>query len=201
MRTILFCILSILFGFGASAQTSADLLKNITTNEQAAAFVQKYKNREAKLFTISARKDTADLLLPLYLKKPGYRFSFENYSYKIIAANSSPEYRVQYIYLDGTRYTKQEVDSIRTVIISMYRAGTSFVDLVATFNMDGNPTGDTFWFSEGMMVKPFETAVKKRKKGEIFTVDIPENNWYHVVLKSHDDRLVTELSILKIRNN
>ena len=64
--------------------------------------------------------------------------------------------------------------------------------------MDGNITGDTRWFTENMMVKEFETAVRSHKKGDIFTVDTPSQNWYHVVLKTFDDTYIKKLIILKV---
>lgn len=183
----------------ASSQSGADLLKNVKTIEQAEAFVEKNKSRGAKLFSISEGKDTAEILLPLYSKKPGYVFSFERYTYKIIALSTSPRFRVNYIYIDGTSFSKNEIDSIRNVIIQQYRSGIAFTELAANYSMDGNLTGDTHWFEEDMMMKDFEVAVRSRKKGDLFTVDIPEKNWYYVVLKTFDDKLVTELTILRTR--
>jgi parvulin-like peptidyl-prolyl isomerase len=66
--------------------------------------------------------------------------------------------------------------------------------------MDGNKTGDLNWFNEGEMVPEFEIAVKKHKKDEIFTVDVPERKWYYVTLKTHEDKEIQELTILKIKN-
>jgi parvulin-like peptidyl-prolyl isomerase len=51
------------------------------------------------------------------------------------------------------------------------------------------------------MVKEFEDAVKGHKKGDIFTVDIPGNKWYHVVLKKFDDTYIKTATILKIKDS
>jgi parvulin-like peptidyl-prolyl isomerase len=67
--------------------------------------------------------------------------------------------------------------------------------------MDGNPTGDTKWFQEKSMVEEFEKAVRSHKKGEIFIVDTPSQNWYHVVLKTYSDKFTKKLTILKVRSS
>jgi hypothetical protein len=39
------------------------------------------------------------------------------------------------------------------------------------------------------MVDEFDSAVRQREKGEIFNVDLPEYNWYYVILKTHDNKM------------
>ena len=96
--------------------------------------------------------------------------------------------RVSYIYLDGSVIKKEELDKIRETILSEYKKkNISFSTLANKYTMDTAKDGDLGWFDEGMMVKAFEDEIKNHKKDEIFTVDIPENNWYYVVLKTYDD--------------
>ncbi len=96
--------------------------------------------------------------------------------------------RVSYIYLDGAVIKKQELDKIRETILSEYKKkNVSFSTLAYKYTMDTAKDGDLGWFDEGMMVKVFEDEIKNHKKDDIFTVDIPENNWYYVVLKTYDD--------------
>lgn len=96
--------------------------------------------------------------------------------------------RVSYIYLDGYVIKKDEINNIRKKILASYRNNVSFSSLVKKYTMDTAEEGDIGWFDEGMMVKIFEEEIKKHKKGDIFTVDIPENKWYYVVLKTYDDK-------------
>jgi hypothetical protein len=105
--------------------------------------------------------------------------------------------KVKYIYLDGSKLSLNEVDSLRALIIHRYNSGDEFEELVRTYTMDGNPTGDLGWFSKGMMVDTFDNAVRLRKKGEIFTVDVEQNKWYYVVLKNYDNR--NELAKISIK--
>jgi parvulin-like peptidyl-prolyl isomerase len=65
--------------------------------------------------------------------------------------------------------------------------------------MDGNKTrGDTDWFfGPEMMPKEFEDAVKARKTGEIFFVDVSEKQWHYIVKKTHDDRIKKDITVLR----
>lgn len=56
--------------------------------------------------------------------------------------------------------------------------------------------GDLDWFNEDVMHQTFVNAIKKHKKNDIFIVDIPEENWYYVVLKTYDDIEKVRLFIL-----
>ena len=56
--------------------------------------------------------------------------------------------------------------------------------LAAKYTMDGNQNfGDTNWFADGVMAKEFSDAVKQHSLSDVFTVDVPENNWYFIVKK------------------
>ncbi len=105
--------------------------------------------------------------------------------------------KVKYIYLNGSKYSSTEMDSIRTLIISRYEDGEYFESLAAEYSMDNNKTGEMDWFPKGRMVDEFDSEVRVRIKGEIFTVDVQKNDWYYVVLKTHDNKLEkTVISIL-----
>lgn len=139
--------------------------------------------------------------MSLYNKKIGFTFYIDNIAFKILSIDSTLSFRANYIYLNGDKFSKLQIDSLRQEIISKYKAGTNFFDLVQQYNMDGNFTGDTKWFTENMMVKNFEQAVRNHKKNEIFQVDTPEQNWYHVVLKTFDDTYIKKITLLKMKSS
>jgi parvulin-like peptidyl-prolyl isomerase len=195
---ILFSCVSFFYSFG---QTTSKQLSEIKTVEQANKLIKAYPKLEARLFTITSDKDTSDITLPLFDKKVGYSFTIDKFVYKIIESNSYPEFRASYIYLNGSQLSTQKIDSLRTEIITEFKKGISFFDLVKEFTMDGSLTGDLGWFSENMMMKEFEMAIRQHKKNDIFTVDIPENKWYYVTLKTFDDRIIKKLTILKIKSS
>jgi hypothetical protein len=116
------------------------------------------------------------------------RFYMErNADSKRIGVSNFKSMRVSYVYLDGSQYTLEQIDVIRRNIISDYKKGRSFADMANRYTMDAAKDGDLGWFDEGVMVKVFEDEIKSHKKGDIFTVDIPDRKWYYVVLKTFDD--------------
>ncbi|MBI5539351.1 MAG: peptidylprolyl isomerase [Bacteroidia bacterium] len=185
--------------FGQSIQES---IIKINTIDEANNFIKTNSTYESELLTISSDVDSSEISKILFEKKKGEIITFKNYIYKIIESSSSLTFRVSYIYLNGDELTKMKIDSLRDVIIKKYNDGVSFKKLVKQYNMDNNKTfGDLGWFSEGMMVKDFETAVKKHRQNDLFTVDIPDHKWYYVVLKTFDDRVKSTLVILQVKNN
>lgn len=173
----------------------------MNSNSQAEEYIQSHPNYEANLFSIEPGQDLAELSPVVFTKQLHDIFKITDYTYKIVHVDSTLSFRVSYIYLDGSKYSKTEIDQIRQEIISKYKSGVKFTDLVQKYNMDGNTTGDTNWFAEKMMVGEFEKAIKAHKKGEIFTVDTQSQNWYHVVLKTHDDTYVKKFTILRVKNS
>jgi parvulin-like peptidyl-prolyl isomerase len=200
MKQIFLIQLFLFLAFWASAQTLSKLFGEVKNIEQANKLIEIYPKSEAKLFTVSSEKDTSDITLPLFDKKIGFTFRIDNFQYKIIDTSSHQEFRVSYIYLDGSQYSKKEIDSIRTIILKKFETGKYFYDLVKEYTMDGNPNGDLGWFWEKAMEKDFELAVRGHKKGDVFTVDIPEKKWYYVTLKTFDDRKIKTITLLKIKN-
>jgi len=182
------------------AQNKGIDLADIKSISQAQILIDKNPKLKGKIFTIESSRDTSEIVMPLYNKKSHFTFRIDDNVYKILQIDSALSFRVNYIYLNGEQLTKFEVDSLRKEIISKYRKGTSFFQLAQQYTMDGNITGDTGWFTEGMMVNEFESAVRNHKKGEIFTVDTPDRNWYHVVLKTYDDTYIKKLTILKVNS-
>jgi hypothetical protein len=192
---ILFLFYSKLFG-----QIKINDLSKIKTVSHAEEFNKTNPNAGVKIFYIESGSDTTEILLPLYTKKAGFTFSIDDISYKILEIDSTLSFRVSYIYLNGDVFSRNQIDSIRQEIISKYKEGTSFFELAQQYGMDGNTTGDTKWFPENMMVKEFENAVRSHKKNDIFTVDTPGKNWYHVVLKTFDDTFVKKVTLLRAKS-
>lgn len=200
MKTVLFTSLLIINHLLLLGQTRTVDLSKVTTPAQAEVYINTHPGSGAKIVRLESGDDTSEILLPLYQQKTGFSFSIADYSYKIISIDSSLSFRVSYIYLDGSKLSKVEIDSLRQEIISKFKGGAAFFELATEYTMDGNLTGDTRWFTANMMVKEFEEAVRGHKQGEIFTVDIPTKNWYHVVLKTYNDTYIKQLYILKVKS-
>lgn len=200
MRYIQLTILLCFFAAVSYAQNDPPDLSRVRTKEEAEKFIRTNPGADGKLFHIDSRTEAAVIFSPLFDKQEGYSFRIDNYTYKIIAFDSALAFRVSYIYLDGSKMKKEEIYKLRKLIISKYKSGTSFADLASQYGMDGNTTGDTNWFMENEMAIEFETAVAEHKQCDIFTVDIPRLNWYHVVLKTFDDTYKKNITLLRVKN-
>jgi len=181
------------------SQTAANSLNDINTVKQAKKFIARNPASSAALLTISSDKDTVGFTQTHYQKNTGDTFRLDAYDYKVLDKSSYPEFRVNYIFLDGSQLAAKTIDSARALIVNKYKSGTPFSDLVNAYTMDATPNGDVGWFKENVMAKEFEQAVKQHKRNDIFTVDIPASNWYFVVLKTFDDRITHRLTLVKIK--
>jgi parvulin-like peptidyl-prolyl isomerase len=141
--------------------------------------------------------------VPAYFKtlKTGNIISKNGNTFKVINIGKVKALRVSYIYLDGSKLSLNEINKLRPQIISQYKKGSKFSDLAKKYTMDGNLNADLNWFTEDMMVTEFVNAIKIHNKGEIFTVDVPENKWYYVTLKTYEDIEVSKISILKVKSS
>lgn len=198
MKRILFVLLCLGWQFMAFSQSYQDILSKIKTEEDAVAFIQTNSKYQPKLFKIATLNDSSLITRQIASQKSGFIFTIGQKAYKLLRVDSQLVFRASYLFLDGNQMEKSSVDSIRQLIINRYLSGTAFIELVQEYNMDGNPTGDTFWFQEGQMVKTFEDAVRNHSKGDIFMVDTPDYGWYHVVLKTQADSHSKTLVLLEI---
>jgi parvulin-like peptidyl-prolyl isomerase len=182
------------------SQNIKDQLDKITTIEEAKRFMVDHPELIPDLFTVSPEIDPS---APASYKtlKAGNVISENGNTFKVISVGKTKAFRVSYIYLDGSKLSMVEINKLRPKIISHYKKGTKFVDLAKKYTMDGNMEGDLNWFTEDMMVTEFVNAIKQHKKGEIFTVDVPENKWYYVTLKTYQDKEVTKITMLKVKSS
>lgn len=170
---------------------SSQKLKEINSLEEAEYFIE--LNPQAEITTLEISNDSLDYYKNRFLEKDRIEKD------RIVKVAPILAMRVSYIYLDGSKLTSKEISKKREEIIKLYKKGTSFGDLVTIYTMDSNPNkGDLGWFNEGVMHKKFEDAIKNHKINDVFTVDIPENNWYYVVLKTYSDVPKSILYILSL---
>ena len=172
-------------------------LEKISNLKQANAFLKSNKSVVGFVYQLNSLMDSLTLLdFPNI--KAGQIISNDSFIYKIIDEFDIMVNKVSYVFLNGAVIDKNSIDSLREVIISKYTNGTVFEDLAEVYNMDSNESGILGWFTDGMMVKTFESAIKSKSLNSIFTVDIPENNWYYVVLKTNNERISKSYNVLQI---
>ena len=178
-------------------QVSDKKLQKINSLNKAKAFLKSNKTVNGSVYSLNSVMDSITLLNFINISV-GQIIKTDSFIYKIIGEFDIEVNKVSYIYLNGAVIDKTSIDSLRDIIISKYNNGTKFEDLVEIYNMDSNKSGELGWFTDGMMVKTFELAIKRKSVNSIFTVDIPENNWYYVVLKTNDERVSKSYNLLQI---
>lgn len=197
-----FC-LSATIGF---SQSDFELeLDSIQTLDEAKIFVKKNKTIKGKVITFNKEKHHTKISDELFSLSKGskkvYKTDMVKTFYKVIEKNEIPYQKLSYIFLDGSQRSVQEINILRQNIISKYRNGFRFEDLAKHYSMDDNAKrgGDLGWVTEGDLHPDFEAKVLNTSYDvdDIFTVDIPEQKWYYVILKTEDTKYIEEIKVLK----
>lgn len=198
MKSLLLSTL-LLISFTTFGQNRDKQISKINSAEKADKFIKENPQLEAKLLQISSLSDSDATSKMLLSKISNDTCTIDGYKYKIIESETTFAYRVTYIYLDGKELSMQAIDSLRNVIISKYKNGIPYSDLVKQYNMD-HSSGELNWFSyNGGVIDEFVTAAANHKKGDIYTLNVDAAKWYYVVLKTHDDIQIKKMTVLKIK--
>jgi len=179
--------------------TVNERFQKITTVQQAQQFIDANPELKPALLYLSAGKDTTLIDKRLLRQKKGDIFSVGYVTYKVVESKDTVDFRANYIFLDGSTYSKSEIDSLKKIILQKSSAGESFEKLSDQYTMDGNKThGDTDWFfGEYMFPKEFQDAVQNHKFGEVFFVDVSDKQWHYIVKKTHQDRVKKDIIVLR----
>ena len=181
-------------------------LDSIQTLDEAKIYVQKNKSIKGTVITFNKEKHHTKLADELFSLSKGskkvYKTDMEKTYYKVIEKNEIPYQRMSYIFLNGKEKSVEEINSLRTNIISKYRKGFRFEDLAKHYSMDSNANrgGDLGWVTHGDLHPDFEAEVlnDSYQVNDVFTVDIPEQQWYYVILKTEDTKYIEEIKVLKV---
>lgn len=197
LPTLLLC------AFGAWSQNLIETeIDSIVSVEQAQTFTKTYKT--ASVITFNKEKHNTALANELFEKGLGskkvYENSVEKIIYKIVDRYDVPYYRVSYIYFDGSKLSFEDIENKRQSIINQYKSGIPFADLANQYSMDQNAKrgGDLGWITHGEVVQEFEDAIINNNDiNSIYTIDLPERNWYYVILQTHAPKMIEEIKVLK----
>lgn len=179
--------------------TVTEKFQKIATVQQAQQFIDANPELKPALLNISAGKDTTLIDKRLLRQKKGDIFSVGYVTYKVVESKDTVDFRASYIFLDGSTYSKSEIDSLKKLILQKATAGASFEALSDQYTMDGNKSrGDTDWFfGEYMLPKEFQDAVQSHKLGDVFFVDVSEKQWHYIVKKTYNDRVKKDIIVLR----
>ncbi|MEW4922657.1 peptidylprolyl isomerase [Algibacter sp. 2305UL17-15] len=183
-----------------------EALTSIETQEQAKQFIEDKYAFNSKIFTFNEEKHKTQLAKTLFKLEKGNVKSvtteYDKTLYKILEKNSTPYYRVSYIYLDGSKYTSESINELRENLIKKYNNGTPFNALANQYSMDDNAKrgGDTGWFVAGHMYPDLENAVVSEQHAldDMYTIDIPLKKAYYLVLQTFEPKEISEIKVLKI---
>lgn len=203
----LFTYLLITISLTTFAQTSLEKeLDSITTFEKAKAFIDSHDFKKNKFIVFNEEKHKTTLAKELFMMSLGGTKSFENgYEktvYKILDKTKITNYRASYIFIDGSKVAKADIETLRQTIIRKYYDGASFNFLAKQYSMDSNANrgGDTGWFSENFLDPDLESILvsDNHAVNDIFTAQVPSKNKYYVILKTYKPKAISEIKVLKI---
>ncbi|GAB5563123.1 MAG: hypothetical protein Wins2KO_01860 [Winogradskyella sp.] len=201
---LLFITLLIIPCFSLAQESLEKEIDSINTEEQAKSYIKEHKAAKGKFYVFNKQKHKTRLASDLFkLSKGGTKVvktEFKKTYYKIIDKEKVTHYRASYIFFDGSKLSKEEIDAKRRKIISQYQQGYKFSRLAEINSMDINAKrgGDLGWFPEGEMHPEFEEALLEHDNGDIFALDIEEKKWHYIILKTHDAKDIEEIKVLKL---
>ena len=199
MKTQLLAVLLLAATSVMAQPTVREQFEKITNMQQAQKFIDDNAALKPAILHLEFGRDSSRIDKRLLQQNVGDVFSVGYVTYKVVEGTESVNYRANYIFLDGGSLSNAEVDSLKKVILDKSSKGTSFEQLSDEYTMDGNTThGDTGWFfGPEMMPKEFQDAVKNHKFGDVFFVDVPQNQWHYIVKKTYEDKLAKKITVLR----
>ena len=182
------------------------LLDSIQSETDATTFINNNKSFKGKVIVFNKEKHNTRLANDLFKLRNGgkkvYKTDIDKTYYKVIDKIQIPHYRVSYIYIDGSETSMEEITKLRREIIKKYKAGYRFEELAKRYSMDNSAKrgGDLGWFTKGDMVEEFESEIINGNHyvDDIFTIDVSSKQWYYVVLKTYNTKMIEEIKVLKV---
>lgn len=181
-------------------------IDSIQTLDEAKIYVKKNKSLKGQVITFNKEKHHTQIADELFRLGKGskkvYKTDMIKTYYKVVEKNEIPYQKLSYIFLDGKKKTMEEINILRQNIILKYNNGFRFEDLAKHYSMDTNANrgGDLGWVTHGDLHPDFEAHVldNSHQVDDIFTVDIPDQQWYYVILKTEDTKYIEEIKVLKV---
>ncbi|QTY27760.1 peptidylprolyl isomerase [Flavobacterium sp. CS20] len=170
--------------------------------------LNEYK-KEGQLIIFNEEKHKTKLVKTLLKSRQGKTKTFDKgffeEEYKILSKQKIPHYRVRYILIDKDRFdTEKAFNNYANKVRELLKTN-AFKSVAMQYSMDYNKNvgGDSGWFKKGKTHPVFfaEVTNTNRLSEEIFEFEIPENNWYYFVKKSHSKKDIEEALVLKQKTN
>lgn len=197
-------LLAFIFSISISAQdTVTKDFDSIVNIEDAENYLKANNSKNNKIIVFNEEKHKTALAIDLFNGGSTTVVSdTEKVKYRVIEKSTVTRHRVSYIFFDGLRMPVSEINALRQEILTKYKEGKPFSTLARRFSMDGNANrgGDLGWFEVDLTHPSFESEITSNQYsvGDVFTIDIVQNQWYYVVLKTHEPKEIKEIKVLKI---
>lgn len=171
----------------------------VKTLDQARTYVIKNPKLNAEVLSLNSTTDTSRNDRELYKYKTGDVVTMDGNTYKVLSVLSKKEYRISYVLLDAARVDKATIDSARARMVQQAKQNMPLDELGKAYAKPADDTEGTIpeWFDDYNVMPELVNATKLHKKGEVYTVDVPERKWYYVV-KLEATRKNSSYKILKI---
>ena len=135
--------------------------------------------------------------------------TYENGSISIkklskIDQDAQEKARAKHILLRFDDSNKSTVRTEANRILNLLRSGSDFEETARTYSQDGSASngGDLGWFTDGMMVKPFQDAVFSRRRSGLIPRIIETDFGFHIINvtypKTRTSYFVANLSLIHI---
>lgn len=200
----LLLLFAFLFSILLSAQDNVTKdFDSIVNIEDAENYLKANKSKHNKIVVFNEEKHQTALAIDLFKNGSTVLLSeTEKIKYKVIEKSAVIYYRVSYIFFDGLKMPVSEINALRNEIMTLYKEGTPFSLLASRYSMDENANrgGDLGWFLTDLTHPTFESEITNSiySVGDVFTIDIVQNQWYYIVLKTHEPKQIKEIKVLKI---
>ena len=191
-----------------NAQESIDKqLETVNSEEDAVAFINNNnETSKGEVVVFNEAKHKTSLAQDLLKKGKGgsvtVKREHEIVHYKVIDVYDEIHYRASIIMFDRVRTSLEDINAARFLILKKYEEGYPFDVLAKQYSMDVTATrgGDLGWFTPGTFIEDLEHKIisPDHATNDIFFVDIPDENKYYVVLKTHEQLGIKQVKVLKV---
>jgi parvulin-like peptidyl-prolyl isomerase len=177
------------------------LVKDLNT---AKKFIKTHPNTACKIYTYNEEKHKNNFSKTLFSKNIGENYEIEDQNshslYKIISITTKIHYRASYIFLDGNKLPKKNIDSLNSLIKLKLNSGEQFNKLAGKYSMSRNSNigGDLGWFTQDKMPKDFVDSLKTKEINSVYDFNLKNTNKYYIVKKTETEKEVRLLQVLKI---
>lgn len=207
MKQLFTCFSFFIFTVLAAQDSVNKQLEAINSEQEAIEFLNaNKKTSKGEVIVFNEAKHKTPLAKSLLKKGKGGTKTVENeheiVHYKVLEVYNEIHYRASIIMFDSNKATLEDINAARALIIKKYEEGYPFDVLAKQYSMDvtANRGGDLGWFTPGTYIEDLEHKIisPDHATNDMFFVDLPDENRYYIVLKTHEQIGIKQVNVLKV---